>query len=243
MGKPEMNASVKPIWAQIEEAVADIPGWTPLDQLYTLFNFAYSGAAVPGDILEIGSWCGRSTTALGMAARLTGDTSVYCIDLFPEKSDWKQNPDGSYSFSVKLGGKEYGGYQEQTVWKEPFEAHHAKIYERFDGILDAFRENISKNGLDRIVTAQRGNSDLLSAHTGRGFRLAFVDGDHSYSAVSKDIQNVDRVLAAGGWICFDDAFSYYDGVNQAITDLVINSGRYDLCQQMTRKLFVARKKP
>jgi hypothetical protein len=49
-------------------------------------------------------------------------------------------------------------------------------------------------------------------------------------------------LLPGGWICFDDAFSHYDGVNRAIQDKVINSGRYELCQQMTRKLFVARRR-
>jgi hypothetical protein len=51
---------------------------------------------------------------------------------------------------------------------------------------------------------------------------------------------VERFLLPGGWICFDDAFSSYAGVDQAITELVINSGNYQQCQQLTRKLFVAR---
>lgn len=77
--------------------------------------------------------------------------------------------------------------------------------------------------------------------SGRRFRLAFIDGDHSYEAVCADIRNVERVLVPGGWICFDDAFTVYDGVNRAIDDLIINSGDYELCQQMTRKFFVARR--
>ena len=50
-------------------------------------------------------------------------------------------------------------------------------------------------------------------------------------------------LVNGGWICFDDAFSCYEGVNQAIRELILADPQFDLCQQMTRKLFVARKKP
>jgi len=53
---------------------------------------------------------------------------------------------------------------------------------------------------------------------------------------------MDRYLVPGGWICFDDAFSYYDGVNRAIEDCIINNPGYELCQQMTRKFFIARKK-
>jgi predicted O-methyltransferase YrrM len=231
-----------PMFAQIEKAVADVPGWTPLDELYTLFILAYFSAGTAGNIAEIGSWCGRSTSALGLAARLSGSTRLTCIDLFPEKADWTRNADGTYSFSVKLGGSTYGGYQDQTVWPEAFEAHHAKIYERYNGIYDAFKESIARNGLQDLVDAHRGDSDVLRGFPEDSYRLAFLDGDHSYDAVCKDIRNVDRVLVRGGWICFDDAFSHYEGVNQAISDLIIASPDYELCQQMTRKLFIARKK-
>jgi len=237
-----MNVVTVPIFAKIEKTVSDIPGWTPIDQLYTLFNLVYFGSGAPGNILEIGSWCGRSTSVLGMAARLSGNTRVTCIDLFPEKDDWKQNPDGSYSFSLELGENTYGGYQEQTVWKQPFETHHAKIYERYNGIFDAFRETILRTGVEDLVDAYRGDSDILQSFPKDSFRLAFVDGDHSYEAVCKDILNVDRVLVRGGWICFDDAHSHYEGVNRAISDLIINDPKYELCQQMTRKLFIARRK-
>jgi len=60
--------------------------------------------------------------------------------------------------------------------------------------------------------------------------------------VCEDIERIERFLVPGGWISFDDAFSHYDGVNRAITDRIINSPTYELCQQMTRKLFVARRK-
>lgn len=47
-----------PVWTQIEEAVKDIPGWSPINQLYSLFTLVTFASPAEGDILEIGSWCG-----------------------------------------------------------------------------------------------------------------------------------------------------------------------------------------
>ena len=233
-----------PIVSQIEEIVKDIPGWSPVDQLYTLFTMGYLTSDLEGDIVEIGSWCGRSASVLGTVARLIGNTKVYCIDLFPEKTDWKQNQDGTYSMSVTIENETYVGYDKQTVWKEPFERDIAPIYEKYQGILEIFTESIAKNQLQSFVIPYKGNSLNFRKTVKANFKskLVFIDGDHSYDSVSQDIQNMDRYLVPGGWICFDDAFSCYDGVNRAIEDCIINNPAYELCQQMTRKFFIARKK-
>jgi hypothetical protein len=232
----------KPLIQQIEDVANTIPGWTPIDQLFTLYSLSVASESIGGDIVEIGSWCGRSAVILALAARATPDTRVVAIDLFPAKDDWTENPDGSYSFKVKLVAGEIGGYQEQTVWKEPFERDIAPIYAKYNSVYDVFVESMHKHGLSDLVDAHRGDSSVISNLPQFKARLAFIDGDHSYDAVCKDIVQVEKVLQVGGWICFDDAFSHYDGVNQAIEDKIINSGRYELCQQMTRKLFVARRR-
>jgi len=69
-----------------------------------------------------------------------------------------------------------------------------------------------------------------------------VDADHSYEAVCHDIDNIVPLLSPGGWLCFDDAFTSYDGVNRAIRDRVLASDAFDLSMQPTRKLFAARKR-
>lgn len=235
---------IKPIATQIEEAVFTIPGWSPIDQLFTLFTLAYASADLGGDILELGSWCGRSSVALGMAAKLSGKGRVYCVDLFPEKNDWYRNKDGTYSFAVNIDGRLIGAYGEQTVWAEPFERDIAPVYERFAGTAEAFSTSMSNNGLSSFVFPVKG--DLISfskiVPDALKVRLAFIDGDHSYEAVSNDIAHIESYLLPGGWICFDDAFSSYPGVNEAIQKHIIDSGKYEHCQQMTRKLFVARRR-
>jgi hypothetical protein len=238
-----MPEVTQPIAGQIDTAVSSIPGWSPIDQLLTLFTLTFASAPLGGDVLELGSWCGRSAVALGMAARLSGKTRVHCVDLFPEKDDWYRNEDGTFSFSVTLGGKKYGAYQDQTVWAEPYNRDIVPVYQRFAGTLDAFNEAMRANDLLDLVTPYRADMDTFaaSAPAGLKLRLAFIDGDHSYDAVCKDIRIIESFLLPGGWICFDDAFSSYEGVNRAIFSEIVESGRYCQFQQMTRKLFVARK--
>jgi predicted O-methyltransferase YrrM len=240
----EISTIKTPIIDQIEGMVKDIPGWSPIDQLYTLFNLVYLTADLEGSIVEVGSWCGRSTLVLATAAQLIGNTKVFCIDLFPEKNDWKKNKDGSYSFAVKIGDQTYSAFNNHSVWKEPFEKDIAPIYRKYNGIFDAFNETISRSNLQNWVKAYKGNSTLFASSVDKNFKckLVFIDGDHDYHAVSQDIKNLETYLVEGGWICFDDAFSHYDGVTQAVEEHIIKNPNYELGQQMTRKFFVARKK-
>ena len=225
---------------QIEAIVRDVPGWTPVDQLLVLFNIASATSHLEGDIVEIGCWCGRATVVLGRAARLARHTRVHSVDLFPARDDWKQNSDGSYSFETVVNGVIHKGYQDQTVWREPFEKDIASLYEKHDGIIEVFEKTISRYGLTDVVTAYRGDSSLLVSRCGNvRCRVAFIDGDHSYSAVRHDILNVERLLVAGGWLCFDDAFTCYDGVDRAIRELIVESRGYSQQHQVTRKLYVA----
>lgn len=239
-----MSDAKTPITAQIEQAVGDIPGWTPIDQLVALFTLAFASADRPGDMLEVGSWCGRSAVALGMAARLAGRSVVHCVDLFPERDEWVRNADGTYSLKVQADGKTFLAYHDQTVWAEPFERQIAPVYETYSGTLEAFDKAIADNRLAPWVKARKGDMAGFAAAAPKGFalRLAFLDGDHGHAAVVNDIELVERFLVPGGWLCFDDAFTTYDGVNRAIEERVLATGRYGDCQQLTRKLFVARRR-
>lgn len=234
----------KPVMTSIEELVSTIPGWSPIDQLYTLSVLIHSNFNISGDILEIGSWCGRSSVVLAMSAKMTNTKRVVCVDLFPNKNDWKQNSDGTYSLNVTINGKRYGANVDQTIWEEPFKNNILPVYKDNDNLSEIFLNNIKKFGYDDIITALRGNSFDIKKNIGLDFKckFAFIDGDHDYEAVCYDIMNVDKYLVSGAWICFDDAFSSFKGVDRAIQNLIINNPRYYCCQQLTRKLFVAKRK-
>lgn len=237
-----MFTKQRPIISFIEDMTADIPGWTPVDQLFALYTLAMTTSHLPGHILEVGAWCGRSTSVLGKAMQKMGTGWVHSIDLFPHRDDWRQNDDGTYTFQVVIEDETFVGYGEQTVWAEPFERDIKPVYEKFPRLEDAFDETIRKTKLQDVVKPYKGNLTKFLENQSDGFqiRLAFIDGDHCYHEVTRDIEHVEKILVSGGWICFDDAFSYYEGVDKAITEHIIQSGKYDICQQLTRKLFVAR---
>lgn len=235
--------TTQPVWSQIEAAVQDVPGWSAADQLYTLFTLAASSAHLDADVVEVGSWCGRSAVALGLAAQLTGRGTVHCIDLFPERDDWYRNDDGTYSLRVSLQGGAVNAYVGQRVWAEPFERDIRPLYAKHASVFGVFRETIAARGLAPIVKPFRGTVETFLAAAPKGFRcrLAFIDGDHGYEAVCNDVTRLSAHLVPGGWLCFDDAFSTYEGVDRAICELVVGNPAFDFAQQMTRKLFVARK--
>lgn len=238
-----MNVHQTPIINQIEDAVREVPGWSPLDQLFALFTLAFSSAHVGGDVLELGSWCGRSAVALGLAAQLSHQGEAHCVDLFPEKGDWYQNPDGSYSMRVVIKGRTIASYDEQTVWAEPFARDIAPLYTKHGGLFEVFSDTMRRTRLDQVVKAFRGDlQGFFEAHPKTQLRLAFLDGHHSHAAVCRDIETVTPHLLPGAWLCFDDAFSSYEGVDRAILERVIQNPEFDSAQQLTRKLFVARKR-
>lgn len=240
--KMSTNSMTLPAWADLEKRLQNVPGWSPLDQLYTIYTLILFAAPAEGDCLEIGSWCGRSSIVLGLAARIR-NKKLHCIDLFPGKDDWYRKVDGTYYFVAEINGKKYGGYQSQTVYADAFNKSIAPLYEKKDSVRDYFDESIAANELSSVVCAYRGDSLICNDLKRRGTKvaLAFIDGDHSYEATCQDIEQVESLLVPGGILCFDDAFSFYDGVNQAITDRIINNPAYTVKQQMTRKCFVAKK--
>jgi hypothetical protein len=111
-------------------------------------------------------------------------------------------------------------------------------------LFHLFLENIAKNQFQDVITPLKGNSETFARSVPSDFRcrLVFLDGDHSYESVCQDIENMEKFLVPGGWMCFDDAFSTYEGVNRAIEDRIINNPRFELGHQMTRKFFIARKR-
>jgi predicted O-methyltransferase YrrM len=233
-----------PLVTEIETLVEGVPGFSPIDELFTLSTLVYATGHLPGDVVEVGSWFGRSAIALGAAVRDTHGV-VHCIDPFPGRDDWRQNADGSYSFEVEIDGQRHVSYQEQTVWGAPFEQHLAPLYAQSASVYDGFLANVHTRGLGRIVKPHRGTTATFAAQAPPDFRcrVIFLDGDHGATAVDDDLQRLLPYLVDGGWICFDDAFSVYEGVDRAIRAHVLDNPAFDIARQMTRKCFAARRAP
>jgi SAM-dependent methyltransferase len=71
----------------VETAMAAVPGDQPRDNLFALALLAHATAAIPGHIVDIGAGQGRAAAVLGHAAKATGRSRVFAVDLFPESED------------------------------------------------------------------------------------------------------------------------------------------------------------
>ncbi|MGE0040514.1 MAG: class I SAM-dependent methyltransferase [Vicinamibacterales bacterium] len=236
-------AVMTPLATGIEALVEGVPGFSPVDELFALATLVHATAGLPGDIVEIGSWCGRSTVVLAQAAADAGGARVHAVDLFPDRADWHPNADGTFSFRTLVDGVPFDGYAQQTVWPEAFDGILRPLYETCGNTFEIFSRVLAERGLGPAVSVHRGTSETFSRGVPDGFRcrLAFIDGDHGYEAVRRDIRALAPLLVPGGWLCFDDAHSGYEGVDRAIAEEVLASPAFTNGRQLTRKLFVAQK--
>jgi len=134
-------------------------------------------------ILEIGSWAGGSaiTWAEAIAKFNNHRGKVICVDPWQLYFD-----DNNVDSNLVV-------YQEMNT-----ALASGKIY-------DLFLHNIHAAGCDDIVVPIRGSSDdVLPLLGDRRFDLVFIDGDHSYTAMLKDLRSSTRLVAVGGTICGDD---------------------------------------
>lgn len=132
-------------------------------------------------ILEVGSWVGASALSFAQGLKIHNNAqgTVTCVD----------------------------------AWKPFFnrDTHNDNVYQTMEQALSSetayqlFSHNIGT--LPESMTCQhlRGKSDnilpLLRPNT---FDIIFIDGDHSYTPVLKDIKNSLDLVKEGGIICGDD---------------------------------------
>ncbi|MDD5394923.1 MAG: class I SAM-dependent methyltransferase [Thiothrix sp.] len=94
------------------------------------------------------------------------------------------------------------------------------VREHGGSILNAFTENLKRYGIYDRVTIYAGDS----AGTAEGFRdgsfqFVFVDADHSYEAVKKDIAAWLPKIKSGGYIGGHDYAEHSEGVKKAVDEI------------------------
>ncbi len=91
---------------------------------------------------------------------------------------------------------------------------------RGPGVEEAFRENIKDAGIEDIVNVIKDDSVNASmAFGGRSVDFVFVDADHDYEAVKKDVLNWMTKLKHGGWIAGHD----YQYDVQSVVDMLFKN--------------------
>lgn len=106
---------------------------------------------------------------------------------------------------------------------EPFAFHEARYHHDYERLFD---RNVAEWGLTATVVKVRTTSDEAARNWKRGIDFLYIDGDHSYEAVVRDIKNFVPFVRTGGLLAFHDYKPVgKEGVKRAIEELVMPSCR------------------
>ena len=156
----------------------DVRGFLPDHEGQQLFEWARQVSPI-GPLLEIGSYCGRSTIWLGQAAKAY-DTVVFALD-------------------------HHRGSEEH----QPGESHHDEALVDTSGRFDSFgefRRNIAAAGLEDTVIPIVASSETVGLHWQGGLGMVLVDGGHSLDAALADYRTWAPHVLPGGILAIHDVF-------------------------------------
>jgi len=141
---------------------------------------------------EIGVWKGHSIVHLANLLKDRPGAKIYAIDLFDDS--WK----------YKDYAKRYAGF---------FIKH----------IYDMYKYNIEQANVGDMVEDVKGLSyEVVEQYRDHYFDFVFIDGDHEYEIVKKDISLWMPKVTHGGIIAGHDHTKSQPGVIKAICELVPN---------------------
>jgi predicted O-methyltransferase YrrM len=157
-----------------------------------------------GPIVEIGSYCGKSSVYLGSGARGVGGVLV-CVD-------------------------HHRGSEEHQLGEE---YHDPELFDHDAGMMDslgALRSAIRRADLEDTVVLVVASSVRAAVVCDRPLGMVFIDGGHSLEAATADYEAWSGKIAPGGVLAIHDLFPDPATGGQApitIYRRALASGRFD----------------
>ncbi|WP_328317210.1 class I SAM-dependent methyltransferase [Streptomyces sp. NBC_00388] len=155
-------------------------GFMPRHEGLALYEAAVTAAGLGLPLLEVGTYCGRSTLLLADAARAAGVPAV-TVD------------------------HHRGSEEQQPGW----EYHDPSVVDPEVGLMDTlptFRRTLHKAGLEDHVIAMVGRSPQVAKAWGGPLGLVFIDGGHTDEHATGDYEGWAPHLADGGLLLIHDVF-------------------------------------
>ena len=156
-----------------------VKGFLPQNEALALYNAAVS-VEVKGPLLEVGSYCGKSSVYLGYAAQSIGRV-LYALD------------------------HHRGSEENQEGW----EHHDPQLIDNQKGVMDTlpyFRDAIFTAGLEDVVIALVGQSGVIARNWTTPLSFLFIDGGHGEEPAKADFDGWVPKVKEGGILAIHDVF-------------------------------------
>ncbi len=157
-----------------------IKGFLAADEATALYDCALQACSL-GPVLEIGSYCGKSTVCLGLACQ-RGDSTLFALD-------------------HHRGSEEH---QKGEMFHDP------ELYDHGEALFDTFgefRRTIRAAGLEQVVVPIVAGSALAARHWNTPLGMVFIDGGHSLEAALTDYRCWAPHVVRGGILAIHDLFA------------------------------------
>ena len=166
-----------------------IPGMLGEDSARFLYALCYA-QQLKGDVVEIGSWQGYSTSFLARAVAESGNGRMYAVDHF---------------------GGNAGKEKEYVVGKPDLSDLRQKFQENM-------RHQGLDQTVKLLPVSSREAAGHLRQEAAR-IRFLFIDGDHSREGVQRDVDLFFPFLMKNSIVVFDDCTPGAPGVLAAVDEL------------------------
>jgi predicted O-methyltransferase YrrM len=166
----------------LRAAAEAAPGFMPADEGLALYQAAERAAKV-GDLLEIGTYCGKSTIYLAAAAATADSPDRVVITVDHHRGSEEQQP-----------GWEY---------------HDPTLVDPEVGLMDtlpSMRRTLHKAGVEDRVIAVVGRSPAVARIWNTPVGLVFIDGGHTDEHAQGDYEGWARHVAPDGLLVIHDVF-------------------------------------
>ncbi|MEW2114635.1 class I SAM-dependent methyltransferase [Streptomyces sp. NPDC005474] len=166
--------------AEVLVAFEAAKGFMPAREGLALYSAAVEAGALGLPLLEVGTYCGRSTVLLADAARAAGVTAV-TVD------------------------HHRGSEEQQPGW----DYHDPETVDPELGVMDTlplFRRTLNTAGLEDHVVAVVGRSPQVARIWNSPLGLVFIDGGHTDEHATADYEGWAPHIAPGGLLLIHDVF-------------------------------------
>ncbi len=194
---------IPPLSPELLRVIDDTKGFLDPAEGQRLYELAYQQAPL-GPVLEVGSYCGKSSIYLGAGVRAAGGTLV-CVD--HHRGSEEHQP-----------GEEY---------------HDPDLFDARVGRMDSLpelRRTLHRAAVEDVAVLLVAPSVRAAAVWSTPLAMVFIDGGHSHAAAHADYEAWSPKLMRGGILAIHDLFPDPNEGGQAPIEIyrrALASGDFD----------------